>query len=75
MSFEHAKDGLQLATASKQKQDNDDGIYDDWLLERKVKTRKYDDDWDEGDLGDSCCFGTRTVEIGMDCVWKLHGGV
>ncbi|KAH9878988.1 hypothetical protein J1614_002423 [Plenodomus biglobosus] len=64
-----------MTKASKQKQDNDDEVYDDWLLERKVKTRQYDDDWDEGDLGDSCCFGTRTVEIGMDCVWKLHGGV
>jgi hypothetical protein len=39
--------------------------------ERKVKVH-----WDdEGELGDSCCFGTRTVEVGLDCVWKLHGGV
>jgi hypothetical protein len=32
----------------------------------------------EDDVGDSCCFGTRTVrtmEIGMDCVWRIHGGV
>jgi hypothetical protein len=52
----------------KQKGDaNDD---DAWRRERKV--RFYDD---EGELGDSCCFGTRTVETGLDCVWKLHGGV
>jgi hypothetical protein len=31
--------------------------------------------YDEGELGDSCCFGTRTVDVGLDCVWKLHGGV
>jgi hypothetical protein len=53
---------------------NGDESYDDWLLQRKVKTPR-GDEWDEGELGDSCCFGTRTVEIGMDCVWKLHGGV
>lgn len=32
----------------------------------------------EYDVGDSCCFGTRTVrtmEFGMDCVWRMHGGV
>jgi hypothetical protein len=29
----------------------------------------------EGKLGDSGCFGTRTMRIGDDCVWKLHGGV
>ena len=44
---------------------------DDWHKERKVKVQ-----WaEEGELGDSCCFGTRTVELGLDCVWKLHGGV
>jgi len=44
---------------------------DDWHKERKVKVQ-----WDdEGELGDSCCFGTRTVEMGLDCVWKMHGGV
>jgi hypothetical protein len=48
--------------------------YDDWLLERKVKVK--DGGWDDGEeQGDSFCFGTRTVDMGMDCVWKLHGGV
>lgn len=44
---------------------------EDWRTERRVKI--YDDG--EGELGDSCCFGTRTVDMGFDCVWKLHGGV
>jgi hypothetical protein len=42
----------------------------------RVKIQTWDDD--EGELGDSFCFGTRTVEtidFGLDCVWKLHGGV
>jgi hypothetical protein len=44
---------------------------EEWQAEPKVKVH-----WDdEGELGDSCCFGTRTVEVGLDCVWKLHGGV
>jgi hypothetical protein len=44
---------------------------EEWQAERKVKVH-----WDDkGELGDSCCFGTRTVEVGFDCVWKLHGGV
>lgn len=44
---------------------------EEWQAERKVKVH-----WDdEGELGDSCCFGTRTIEVGLDCVWKLHGGV
>jgi hypothetical protein len=49
---------------------------DDWLLQRKIKLPQRDE-WDEGELGDSCCFGTRTIEssIDMDCVWKLHGGI
>lgn len=46
--------------------------YDTWLLEKRVKFRS---DWGEEDVGDSCCFGTRTVDMGMDCIWKLHGGV
>jgi hypothetical protein len=29
----------------------------------------------EGELGYSCCFGTRIMRIGDDCVWKPHGGV
>jgi hypothetical protein len=42
--------------------------------EPKVNVQKKE--WyDEGELGDSCCFGTRTVDMGLDCVWKLHGGV
>lgn len=52
-----------------------DGVYDDWLLERKIKTRRLDDCWDTEELGDSCCFGTRTVEFGMDRVSKVHRGV
>ena len=48
--------------------------YDGWLLERKVKIPKRFE-WDEGELGDSCCFGVRTVEIGMDGVRNLHGGI
>ena len=46
---------------------------DDWLLQRKVKIPRVDE-WSE-ELGDSCCFGTRTVQVGTDCLWKLHGGV
>lgn len=48
-------------------------VYDDWLLEKRVKVRG--GLGDEEELGDSCCFGIRTVETGMDCIWKLHGGV
>jgi hypothetical protein len=46
---------------------------DDWTGQRKVRIQTWDDD--EGELGDSCCFGTRTVNVGADCIWKLHGGV
>ena len=46
--------------------------YDSWLLEKKVRVRTY---WAEEDVGDSCCFGTRTVDMGMDCIWKLPGGI
>jgi hypothetical protein len=46
--------------------------YDSWLLEKKVRVRSA---WAEEDVGDSCCFGTRTVDTGMDCMWKLHGGI
>ena len=58
------------------KRDDEKGN-DIWLSERKVKIPKRGEwEWDEeGELGDSCCFGTRTVEVGLDCVWKLHGGV
>jgi hypothetical protein len=45
---------------------------DDWTGERKVKIQTWDD---EGELDDSCCFGTPTVNVGADCIWKLHGGV
>lgn len=60
--------------------DSDDEKVDEhrdenWAREPKVKVHKSDEWIDEGDLGDSCCFGTRTVEVGLDCVWKLHGGV
>lgn len=46
--------------------------YDAWLLEKKVRVRTH---WAEEDVGDSCCFGTRTVDMGMDCIWKLPGGI
>jgi hypothetical protein len=46
--------------------------YDSWLLEKKVLVRT---PWAEEDVGDSCCFGTRTVDMGMDCIWKLPGGI
>jgi hypothetical protein len=66
--------GSEVNIAKVELEHHEDESYDDWLLQRKVKTPRRDD-WDEGDLGDSCCFGTRTVETGLDCVWKLHGGV
>ena len=48
--------------------------YDAWLVEKKVRVKHVP--WEDGtDVGDSCCFGTRTVEVGRDCIWKLHGGV
>lgn len=56
-----------------------DGEDEGWYSERKVKVQKRD--CDEGELKDSCCFSTRTVEavetvdFGLDCVWRLHGGV
>jgi hypothetical protein len=53
--------------------------YDTWLLEKRVKIRNPwavdDREGEEEEVGDSCCFGTRTVDMGMDCVWNLHGGV
>jgi hypothetical protein len=43
--------------------------YDDWLLEKRVKLRAQDELWDADldvdanvHVGDSCCFGTRTVQ-------------
>jgi hypothetical protein len=43
--------------------------YDDWLLEKRVRFRAQDEVWDadfdgdaDVDVGDSCCFGTRTVQ-------------
>lgn len=48
----------------------------DWQTQPRVKVRNMNINEDEeGELGDSCCFGTRTVEVGLDCVWKLHGGL
>ncbi len=52
----------------------DVGGNDNWQSQRKVKILKPFAFEDE-ELGDSCCFGTRTVEFGVDCIWKLHGGV
>jgi hypothetical protein len=73
LSFEEHGSGVDI-TEKVELEHHEDESYDDWLLQRKVKTPRRDD-WDEEDLGDSCCFGTRTVETGLDCVWKLHGGV
>ena len=39
--------------------------YDDWLLQKRVRARK---SWVDEDVGDSCCFGTRTVEGGRGWV-------
>jgi hypothetical protein len=48
---------------------------DSWRTEQKIRILE-EERWDEaGELGDSCCFGTRTVETGFDYAWKLHGGV
>ncbi|UPX11793.1 uncharacterized protein EKO05_0002381 [Ascochyta rabiei] len=51
--------------------------YDSWLLEKRVRIRSgwADEDGDRnGDVGDSCCFGTRTVHGGLYWGWELHGG-
>jgi hypothetical protein len=45
------------------------------LPEGNVNVQKREGWVEKGELGDSCCFGTRTVDIGLDCVWKLHGGI
>jgi hypothetical protein len=49
----------------------------DGVDERKLGIRPHfvSDSDIGGDFGDGCCFGTKTVQVGMDCVWKLHGGV
>lgn len=52
---------------------NEEVTNSEWKMERRVKIQTME--YAEGELGDSCCFGTRTVEVGLDCVWKLHGGV
>lgn len=72
LSFERDKQEPHLIDSTHGTQEN--GRYDDWLLARKVKIPMVDD-WNEGELGDSCCFGVRTVEFNRGCVWKLHGGV
>jgi hypothetical protein len=46
--------------------------YDAWLRERKV-TVPMGDEWIEGELGDSCCFGTRTVQSGRENPWSITG--
>jgi hypothetical protein len=63
---------LNLSFEPNEKLHEERKIHDDWIVQRKVKIHTWDD---EGELGDSCCFGTRTVQFGKDCVWKLHGGV
>jgi hypothetical protein len=48
---------------------------DGWCTEQKTRILE-EERWGEvGELGDSCCFGTRTVQTGLDYVWMLHGGV
>lgn len=47
--------------------------YDDWLLEEEV-SQKSSVDW-ELNATSGCCWGTRTVDISKDCIWKIHGGV
>ena len=73
LNFEEHGSEAAITEKSERERCYDDWSYDDWLLQRKVKMPRADE-WDDGDLGDSCCFGTRTVEMGKDCVWKLHGG-
>lgn len=51
-----------------------DVVYDAWLFERKVKIMNMPD-WAKEELGDSCCFGTRTVETSMNDVRRLHCGI
>lgn len=49
--------------------------YDDWLLEKRVRFRPLHEPGNaerELDVGDSCCFGTSTVELGG---WEVGGGV
>lgn len=48
-------------------------VYDTWLLGRKVRAP-----WPiniEEDVGDSCCFGTRTVDVGTAWIWDERGGM
>jgi hypothetical protein len=71
LSFDH--DGLMNGVSIQEVDRVETEGYDGWLLERKVKVPGGLDT--EGELGDSGCFGVRTVEIGSDCIWKLHGGV
>jgi len=70
-SFE--SEDMTSLVAQEPKMIQDSRKNDDWLLARKVRLPQRDRE--EEEVGDSCCFGTRTVEVGMDCVWKLHGGV
>jgi hypothetical protein len=76
LSFEEKEICSAPVLVEDQKKVKEAVTYDDWLLQRRVKMPRQDD-WDGGELGDSSCFGTRTVEssVGMDCVWKLHGGI
>jgi hypothetical protein len=80
LSFEEGVLGEESVLAVEDEQkggEQDERGYDDWLLQRKVKLPRSDEWVVEGELSGSRCFGTRTVEdsIGMDCVWKLHGGI
>jgi hypothetical protein len=64
-SFEEPCTSHILAVESKEDVNNAESGFDDWLLERKVKLpRQFDRG--EGELVDSCCFGTRTVEASID---------
>jgi hypothetical protein len=68
-SFEEPCPAHALVVEGKEDVDNREGGFDDWFLHRKVKLLRQDD-WDEGELVDSCCFGTRTVQasIGTDYI-------
>jgi len=65
--------------------------WEDWVVSSEgEEARRVEDEvvaaaaaaeW-ELDVGDSCCFGTRTVssidvipDVARDCLWKIHGSV
>jgi len=54
----------------------DESVYKDAVIIQEERGEH--PSWGE-DVGDSCCFGIRTVAGGDwmrdDCIWRLHGGV